>query len=459
MPFFKLSPLRLPLTLPACLCAWLVAVVALAAELPPVKTLAASADRVSARPDYAHALAGSLSWVQFGMESRTRYERRWYDYATRDLLSDDALVTRNLLWLGVTERLDPLRLYVEVEDSRRFFSEREKDANVETGLELLQAFAQLHLEDALADLPLDLNIGRMAFDFVDRRLVARNRNRNTINAFDGIRLRLGGDVTRWEVDAFAVQPVERIYDARDQAVENIWLAGMAGHWRGHSPQIILEPYWLWLNQDNDQTMPMRRDLHTLGIHVFGRLGKDEAWDYDVSVAGQWGRAQGGTHRAWAAHVEAGRSFASAWRPRLALWVNYATGDTTPGDGKNQRFDPLFGASYAMYGFSGWFIWRNLVNPTLRLTFQPAARLRCELAHRAYWLDSSTDAWTRGLRRDRTGRSGSYVGQESDARLVWLIRRNLDLDLAYARFWPGGFTQGTGVAPDSHFFQAALTLKF
>lgn len=462
MPFVCQPLMRRWVLLRDCVCAVLVAGVAHAAgaqDFSLVKTRAASADRVSERPEYAHTLSQSLEWLEFGMESRTRYEQRWHDYVTPDLLSDEALVTRHLLWLGVREKLGPLRLYIEAEDARRFLSKRVEDPNVETGLEVLQAFVQLYWEDVHEGLPLRVNAGRMAFDFVDRRLLARNRNRNTISAFDGLRVRLGEDETRWEMDAFALHPVERVFDALDQVTENIWLVGLALHRRGSVPHFIAEPYWLWLNQDSDPNTPQRRDVHTLGFHAFGRLGEDLAWDYDVSLAWQFGRALGGQHRAWAAHLEAGRTFATVWKPRLALWMNYASGDRDPNDGTNQRFDPLFGASYAMYGFTGWFIWRNTMNPALRLTFQPAERLKCELLHRAYWLASDTDAWTRGQRRDTSGGSGRFIGQASEARVVWLIRENLDLDVAFARFWPGGFTQSTGSAPEATFFQAAMTLRF
>ncbi|NDH69672.1 MAG: hypothetical protein EBY22_17605, partial [Gammaproteobacteria bacterium] len=37
----------------------------------------------------------------------------------------------------------------------------------------------------------------MAFDAVDRRLITRNRNRNTTNTFDGFRLRLGDETLPW----------------------------------------------------------------------------------------------------------------------------------------------------------------------------------------------------------------------------------------------------------------------
>jgi hypothetical protein len=38
-------------------------------------------------------------------------------------------------------------------------------------------------------------------------------------------------------------------------------------------------------------------------------------------------------------------------------------------------------------------------------------------HRAFWLASDTDAWVRGLRRDRTGGSGDFIGQETDTKLT------------------------------------------
>jgi hypothetical protein len=65
-----------------------------------------------------------VKWLDFGLESRTRYEYRWNDYSTPGLITDDALVTRNLLYLAVKGPLDPLRLAVELEDSRRFLSDR-----------------------------------------------------------------------------------------------------------------------------------------------------------------------------------------------------------------------------------------------------------------------------------------------------------------------------------------------
>lgn len=430
-----------------------------ASNFKPVITRSVAANRVAEKPDYAHTLSDDVRWLDFGLESRMRYEYRWNDYGTPGLLTDDALVTRNLLYIAVKGPLDPLRLAVEFEDSRRFLSSRIGNPNIETGFEFLQAYAQLHFEDAIAGQPLSFSFGRMAFDWADRRLIARNRNRNTLSAFDGFRLRLGDENAPWEIDAIAVRPVDRGVDGLDESTDNATLVGIAGYWRGWSPHIVLEPYWLRFDQDDNRLVPIQRDLHTLGLHAFGQWGEKSAWDYDLSLASQWGKTQGNDHCAWAAHVEAGRTFNSAWKPRLALWFNYASGDKDAADGSQERFDPLFGATYAFYGYSSYFAWQNMLNPTLRLSFAPAQNFRCEIMHRAFWHASDTDAWVRGLRRDRTGGSGDFIGQETDVRLVWQLCKNFDLDLSYAHFWPGSFVAKTGSAPQGDFIQLAGTLRF
>ncbi len=448
------------LGLPLLVCAWVQPVSGAGEGGPlPVTTRSVAANRIAETPDYAHEWGGAGSWLDFGLESRTRYERRWHDYSYPGLISDNALVTRNLLFLGVREGLDPLRLGLELEDSRRFFSDRIDLPAIENELEVLQAYLQLYFE-AVAGAPLRLSFGRMAFDWVDRRLIARNRNRNAISAFDGLRLRLGEETGPWELEAIATRPVDRYIEDFDESSDHARLYGLAGFWRGWSPHVVLEPYWLWLDQEDLRgLLPVRRDLHTLGLHAYGCWGRQLAWDYDLSVAGQWGETLGERHRAWAAHAEVGRTFATAWKPRLALWLNYASGDDAGGDGRNERFDPLYGATFALYGYSGYFAWQNLVNPALHLSFQPAGKLRCELMHRAVWLASESDAWVRGLRLDRSGGSGAFVGQETDVRVVWQVAENFDLDLCYAHFFPGGFAEETGAAPQSDLVQIAATLRF
>jgi hypothetical protein len=246
----------------------------------------------------------------------------------------------------------------------------------------------------------------------------------------------------------------------DKSADLVSLYGLIGYWRRLSPGAVIEPYWLWLDQQKVPNVAQRRNLHTFGLHAYGQLGAAREWDYDLSFAAQVGEVQGLRRRALAAHAEVGYTFSVPYSPRLAAWLNYASGDRNARDQVDNRFDPLFGASYAFHGYTSYFIWQNVVNPSLRLSIQPAKALRCEVSYRAYWLASDSDAWARGgNRRDATGQSGSFVGQELDARVVWQVSKHLEMDASYAHFVPGGFVQSTGASPSANFLQVAATLRF
>ena len=429
----------------------------------PVVSRSVSVNRVIDVPEYAKPLGPSASYLEFGLESRWRYEFRQHDYGSPALDADDALVSRNLLYVGLKEVIDPLRFALEIQDSRRFLTERALDPRVSDYIEPIQALAQLYFPEAVSGMPLRLSFGRMTFDAVDRRLITRNRNRNTINTFDGFRLRLGDEEQPWEVESFALRPTLRSVDSIkrfDKSADLVSLYGLIGYWRPLSPGAVIEPYWLWLDQQKVPNVAQRRNLHTFGLHAYGQLGAAREWDYDLSFAAQVGEVQGLRRRALAAHAEVGYTFSVPYSPRLAAWLNYASGDRNARDQVDNRFDPLFGASYAFHGYTSYFIWQNVVNPSLRLSIQPAKALRCEVSYRAYWLASDSDAWARGgNRRDATGQSGSFVGQELDARVVWQVSKHLEMDASYAHFVPGGFVQSTGASPSANFLQVAATLRF
>lgn len=421
---------------------------------PPLVSSAVASNRTASVPDYADALPDEIDWLDFGLESRSRLEFRDQEYRSPDLLSESAFYQRSLLYLGIRERFDPLRLAVEFEDSRRGLSERPDSPNEENHQELLQAYGGLQFDDLAGGEPVELSFGRMAFDAVDRRLLARNRFRNTINAFDGARLRIGDESAPVEWDVFALRPVARSIGALDRSSGDSLLYGAAAHLRSASPGWILEPYWLL----SDQAAGGGRRLHTTGAHFFGQIG-DTAWDYDFDFAGQWGEAGTLAHRAWAAHAELGHSWKHPWKPRLGAWVNYASGDRDPTDASSGRFDPLYGASFAFYGYTSYFLWQNMLSPCLRLSFQPTERLRCEILHRGVWLASESDGWVRGARSDPTGRSGRHLGQELDLRASWHLSEHLDFEVVYACFFPGDFVSATGPSPDTHFGYLSATLRF
>ena len=437
--------------------------------LQPATTRAASADRVSGRPEYSrlwhqaawdYGWAGGdrFSWLDAGVDARIRYELRDNDYRTPTLVSDDALFTRTLVYVGVREVIDPVRFAVEFQDSQRAITDRAVAPTDINSTDLLQAHVDLHFEDAIAGQPITAQFGRMTFDAVDRRLIARNRFRNAINSFDGFRLRLGAEKGPWEVDAFALRPVLRDTDGFDRSSNNSLLFGVTGYWRRGSPGIQVEPFWLLTDRTPGPGVSLSQNQHTFGIHGFGQWD-DSRWDYDLSLAGQLGLRGKDSVTAWAVHGEVGYTWEIPWKPRLGLWVNAASGDREPGDGTTQSFDPLYGASFAFYGYTGYFIWNNLINPSLRLSIQPMGRIRAELIYRTIWLESSRDAWLRGGRQNPSGQGGDFVGQEIDMRISYRFFRWLEAEAVYALFLPGDFVANTGPAPVSSFTYLQLTLRF
>ncbi|MCB1093232.1 MAG: alginate export family protein, partial [Verrucomicrobiae bacterium] len=340
----------------------------------PFVTKAAAANRVASIPDYVMPLSEvaeswgmsaqePIDWLEFGLVNRQRWELRDQDYRTASLLSEDVYYGRTLAYAAVKEVLDPLRLAIEFEDSRRFLSERPVGGNEANHTEILQAYGELFFGDTLGGEAVSARFGRMNFDAMDRRLISRNRYRNTLNAFDGARLRLGDETSPVEIDSFALRPVTRSVSALDESSEESWLYGVTGYVREWSPAILLEPYWLIA----DQTSGPEKHLHTTGVHGYGQIAAS-GWDYDWDLAGQWGDSAGLDHRAWASHLEVGHTWTShAWKPRVGAWIDYASGDRDPEDGKSSRFDSLFGDSWAHYGYSSYFVWRNQIEPAVRLS--------------------------------------------------------------------------------------------
>lgn len=396
-----------------------------------------------------------IDWLDFGVEQRTRYEYRDDNYRQADLTHDDEFLLRTRVYLGVREVLDPFRFAIEFQDSREYGSDfPETDRDVDES-DLLQAYGELYFKDALGDdRPLSFQFGRMSYDYVDRKLVARNRWRNTTNSYDGFRLRFGEKSNDWQLDFLAAQPVVRDFRNFDHPDEERWLYGVIGAWRRWSKVVTFEPYYLALDEDRKGN-GVDREIHTFGLHSYGVIPNTK-FDFDTDLAFQCGRDGPNNHRAFAAYGELGYSFEHDWKPRLSTSFLYASGDRNPTDSKSERFDRLFGAAHFLSA-SDYFTFRNNINPKIRLEVRPLEKLRFDTSYGAYWLASDSDAWPDIGRRDRTGRSGDFVGQELEWRARYQLTKAAELEIGYSHFFPGAFVENTGEADDSDFFYVQTTI--
>ncbi len=398
-----------------------------------------------------------MDWLEFGLEHRTRFEYR-SDYRRPNLEDDEQFLLRSRVYVGLRKVLDPFRFGIELQDSRQFhsdFPDRTRDVNE---AEFIQAFAELYFKDALGKgYPIQFRAGRMSLEYLDRRLVARNRWRNTTNAFDGFRLRLGRPDADWQFDFFAVQPVERRMTARDRADEERWFYGLVGAWRRWSKYVTLEPYYFILDEDRKGRERSDREIHTLGLHAFGPIGATR-FDYDFDTAFQCGGDGDRRHRAFAFRGEVGYTIQHAWKPRVSLSTVYASGDRDPDDGLSERFDRLFQATHCP-STSDLFSWQNTISPKIRLSLRPASRLRIDTSYGAHWLASDSDDWVIPGRRDPRGDSGDFIGQELELRVRYRIDPRVELEVGYAHFFPGPFFENTGPADDADLFYVQTTFHF
>lgn len=409
----------------------------------------------------AVALAGSY---------RLRYEHLDGQYRAGGGGSDQLLVER--LWLAAEVDVGGPYAGAELADARSQL----EDAGTPLGtddvnaLEPQQAYLGLRLRDPFArgDL-LDLRAGRQTLDLGSRRLVARNQFRNTPNAFTGLVVRwTSAALDQWTT--FYTLPLERrpfdIEDLaddepaldREHTGQRFWGTDWVGQWEGVGR---VEVYLLGLNEDDDVgTPPRARDLYTPGVRLW-RDPAPGAIDYELENVLQFGRSRGAArdplrrldHLAHFHHAALGYTRDDAWRSRLVLQYDYASGDRDPADGDNGRFDTLFGARRGEFGPTGIHgpILRSNVNaPGVRFETAPAERLSSIIAYRAVFLAAARDAWIPAAVRDPSGAAGHFVGHQVEVTLVYeALPGNLVWDGGFAWLLDGRFQREAPNATGEH----------
>lgn len=410
-------------------------------------------------------------WLELGGSYRVRYEALSSSLRPGVEDSDRLLAERLLLRarIGDEKRFE----IVEIEDARTQLD----DENTPLGTDdvnaagILQAHLGFRISDALLKGDrIDLQAGRMTLDVGSRRLVARNRLRNTINGFTGVhgtwrgpgaRGGTGGAPGRGkgsEVQAFFLLQADRLPVERDRLDDNdvqldrdnpdvrFWglhvsepdpAAGMGG-----------EVYLLGLEEEDRPRAPTsNRDLLTAGA----RLSRPPArgrWDFEVETALQLGESRRSTfpadtndldHEAWFAHAHAAHTCDAGTAPRLVLQYDYASGDDDPRDDKNGRFDTLYGArrfEFGPTGILGLLARSNISSPGCRIELAPRSGWSLMTAYRAAWLASRRDALTTNGVRDQDGDSG-FIGHLLEASLrVNLLPGNLALEVGGAHLFAG-----------------------
>jgi len=423
-----------------------------------------------------------VDWLDLGLEHRIRYELRDNDFRRDKENVDNPILFRTRAYVGVKKILDPLRFALEIQDSQRANGDYPTTGDIRdvNRLDFLQGYLELYFDKSFLgkddldhERPIWVRYGRHAWEAVDRRLIARNEWRNTTNTFEGFRAGIGERRNDWQLEFFAVNPVQRFTSKIDEADDSQNFYGVIGNLRTWSEYVTFEPFYFLLKQDGDKVKfntstgltltgngllaaNIDREIHTGGLRAYGIVGKT-GFDYDLSYNKQWGaqdRRNTTTgayiakvdHDAHAYNAEVGYSFKHPWKPRLSAFYGVATGDNLPTKGTdrtaNERFDRLFGFARP-WSNNDYIQMENIRTPKLRLEFEPnisfLGNVKVDTGLSWYSLDSATDRWNAGNNlRDRTGQSGTDLGTEFDVRVRFPINPQVAVNLGYAYFAAGDF---------------------
>ena len=395
---------------------------------------------------------------------RLRYESMENTFRVVGPAQDELLLSRLLVHAQVNGE----RFYggFELQDSRAWL---EQDLTP-VGTDDVNALEPLRLYVGYKTDELDIQVGRMTMDVGSRRLVSRNRMRNTINAFTGVR-------ARWSkpgaigVQAFLTMPVARLPNnlERDRLRNNEFELDQEHRervlWGLHLSNIRVgerldtEWYLYGIREKDRPSLPTRnRDFLTAGLRA---RNAGELWEFELETAIQHGTNRATIlpidttdldHRAWFIHTEVGRKLRGSWEPRIIFRFDYASGDEDPDDGEFNRFDTLYGDrrwEFGPTGIYGALTRSNILSPGIALRSKPGPSTDFRIDYRPAWLASDRDFMPTAALRDRDGNSGSFIGHQVDLRWRWWSSsRNLTVDFTAAYLWKGEFLKTAPGAPPS-----------
>lgn len=408
------------------------------------------------------------TWLTLEAESRIRIAHLTDQFRSGSDGNPTALSFRTRLSARIST--NAFRAGLELLDSR-VYANSDTPLNTTHGnpVDVLQAYMGVQTNNFISyGDELNLRAGRLTMDVGSRRLVARNRYRNTINSFTGVDVEWTSP-KKHTARFFAVVPVRRRPDDPaaiesnqfkfDKENINAFLAGLFYS----VPDFLeegfdVEAFLVSLTEtDGDQPSRNRR-IYTPGFrlmkkpkagHVDGQLeamlqvgtSRASALDNDTDDL---------DHLAYFAHAEVGYTFSAPWQPRLAFQYDFASGDRNPNDGKSNRFDTLFGArrfDFGPTGIYGAFARTNINTPGLRVRLAPTSAIDGFVAHRLFWLAAKRDTWTTSGLQDPTGESGRFIGQQIEGRARFqIVPGNVRLETGAAYFIPGSFAKNAATSP-------------
>jgi len=425
------------------------------------------------------------------IQEKMRFEVRENNFDFNNAVNNpqDASWLLQRFRLGLGYAVTPwFKLYVQGQDVREIGGSRPNNINGQIvngqntnfategddSFDILKAYVQLgDIKEGIS-----ATVGRQFLSYGDQRLVGPLEWLNQARTFDAIKLRYVG--ASFALDVFTSSPVT--YE------NNTWNNSQA--FDGNNNQdsvfsgIYLSTQWVPINTTTDFYAFHKSDqgnaefgnrLGDSSYYTFGTLWKGDpkklgGFDYDLEMAYQTGKVSGRDLNAFAGHWGVGYNIQHAWKPRIGLQYNYATGDTDGNDRDVGTFQNLYPTNHLFYGYMDTTAWSNMQNPQLNISIQPTKKLKLMADYHLFWNASNEDAWRRVNNQTqvrpvnaKSTNASNFRGQEIDLTAVYKYNPHVGLMFGYSYFLPGDYlsqTQNARGGDDSaHFAYMQVQIDF
>jgi len=382
---------------------------------------------------------------------------------------------------------DTITGFVEAIDAATFGEELPLLPIDENRADLLQYYVDIKLGEVFEG-DLHFRYGRQLLNYGDQHVISPLGWANTFRNFEGFRAYHKSE--NWDIDAFAVQPVNgsargvvfktESFDTPDQSR---WLNGVYATYRGFE-QGKLDLYWVWSLENEPVANRQDGDRHTLGARYYGVKNVSScgdhvsrSWSYDFQGAFQFGTdvfngtvTPGPTDHVAAGflNLQAGHQWHDvSMKPQLFGLFYLGTGDRDPNDGKNTTYNVLYPLGHAYWGILDNVSGQNLLDYSLGSQVKPFEKLT--VTSQFHWLYKhrqqdfiyNVGGVPQGPRStDPGGTDSRHIGNELDLIATYQVNKNLTLESGYSWFWYGGAVENTTLnRGDARQFYAHANYQF
>jgi hypothetical protein len=385
-------------------------------------------------------------WLSFGAQVRGRLEAPGGIGFKPD--SNDTYYLNRLRFDVTVKPASWLRLFAQGQDTRAYFYDSGKPSgSMQDPWELRQGYAEIGGGETKG---VKLRAGRQELIYAGGWLAATADWGITARVFDAAVLSLYRPGVKADLFASSVvQPDPERFD-RHKPGEHFYGAYTTLDRLVRDAK--LEPFLLLKTQLNALGEAGGiGNVHTYsgGARFYGNL--PGGFDYTALVVRQWGVWAGDRISALGGNYVLGWTVSdAAWKPRVSVEYDIASGDRAARDGARNTFDQLYGAYHYFLGACDRLGWRNSRNLRGGVDFVPRRKWKVIASVRDLALDSARDGMydysgTRIVFNPKA--TSKHVGVEFDSWFVWQPWHKTAIEAGLGYLVPGAYlkqsTAGVG----------------